>query len=323
MRQPDCIEPILTAEVNVTIDISDWDEEDKEIASNVYTKVRQNIKSLKELDRKMAYSYVVDRFRPQVEASNNAMSKYHKLKARFKIYNDFIQTQSDQCTLKENIFIYDKINGATLNFQLLDYDQTSYWCYNETMRLNLDEINCKTRSFEEDFEDTVQNLAKYIIGGVCGAIGLCLLILFIYMKRWHIRYYYISLKNAAMMSYAKRGDLVSQMEYDSNNQLYYDVFVSYCQSDREWVLGEMLPQIDDPENLSICLHERDFEVGFFILGFKLGNNENTFFLFQVGLTILENIITCMDRSRSLLMIISRNFLLSNWCQFEMHLAQHR
>lgn len=31
----------------------------------------------------------------------------------------------------------------------------------------------------------------------------------------------------------------------------------------------------------------------------------------------------MDRSRVLLLVMSESFLSSNWCQFEMHLAQHR
>lgn len=31
----------------------------------------------------------------------------------------------------------------------------------------------------------------------------------------------------------------------------------------------------------------------------------------------------MDRSRSLMLLISSKFLLSHWCQFEMYLAQHR
>lgn len=31
----------------------------------------------------------------------------------------------------------------------------------------------------------------------------------------------------------------------------------------------------------------------------------------------------MDQSRTLLLVMSESFLLSHWCQFEMHLAQHR
>lgn len=31
----------------------------------------------------------------------------------------------------------------------------------------------------------------------------------------------------------------------------------------------------------------------------------------------------MDRSRCLMLVVSESFLLSKWCQFEMHLAQHR
>lgn len=82
----------------------------------------------------------------------------------------------------------------------------------------------------------------------------------------------------------------------------YDVFVSYCEHDRGWVLDHFLPNVENNSDLSVCLHERDF---------------------QVGLSILENIISCMDRSRTLLMVLSEKFLQSRWCQFEMHLAQHR
>ncbi|XP_047513275.1 toll-like receptor 5 isoform X2 [Pieris napi] len=90
---------------------------------------------------------------------------------------------------------------------------------------------------------------------------------------------------------------------NTKNKLFnYDVFVSYCNEDRAWVLDQLLPHVEIDCNISVCLHERDF---------------------QVGLSILENIVSCMDRSRSIMLIISRRFLLSQWCQFEMHLAQHR
>lgn len=261
MKQAECMEPILSAEVNVTLDISDWDEEDMEIASDLYSKLKQKVKSLRYLERQVIIDFAIQRFKPQIESSNRAMSAYSKINERYKYYTDmYTLVPSEPCAVKENIFIYDKINGATLNFQLLDYDLDSYWCYNETKKSTLDEIDCQARSFEDEVEDTVHNIAKYIIGGVCAAVIISVLGLLIYMKRWHIRYYYISLKNAAIMSYAKRGDLINQMEYDASNSMFYDVFVSYCENDREWVLGEMMPKIDDPGEISICLHERDFQV---------------------------------------------------------------
>lgn len=46
-------------------------------------------------------------------------------------------------------------------------------------------------------------------------------------------------------------------------------------------------------------------------------------LLQVGTSILENIINSMDQSRWILLVLSKAFLQSHWCQFELHLAQHR
>ncbi|XP_077286446.1 toll-like receptor 9 [Arctopsyche grandis] len=125
-----------------------------------------------------------------------------------------------------------------------------------------------------------------------------LIVFFIVWKWWSLRYFFVMLKNIAILSILGKDN----SSEDADKLFIYDVFVSYCDEDRSWILDELLPEIDNHPNISACLHERDF---------------------QVGLSILENIISCMDRSRVLLMIVSQQFLLSQWCQFEMHLAQHR
>lgn len=43
----------------------------------------------------------------------------------------------------------------------------------------------------------------------------------------------------------------------------------------------------------------------------------------MGLSILENIIGSIDSSRNIILVLSKAFLKSQWCQYEMHLAQHR
>uniref|UniRef100_A0A1B6L1S5 TIR domain-containing protein n=1 Tax=Graphocephala atropunctata TaxID=36148 RepID=A0A1B6L1S5_9HEMI len=119
----------------------------------------------------------------------------------------------------------------------------------------------------------------------------------IYAKWWNIRCYihrYFSLKKARLLR--KEGDPLTRPE------VHYDVFVSYSDVDRSWVLDQLIPNIEGDNDISLCFHERDF---------------------KVGLGILENIIECMDRSHSLLLIVSSAFVRSKWCQFEMHLAQYR
>ncbi|XP_013110773.1 toll-like receptor 13 isoform X2 [Stomoxys calcitrans] len=195
---------------------------------------------------------------------------------------------------------YNRLNETMLlKFQLLDYEDEQYWCFNETEKLSFVDLNCHKRSLVDDITNQLNSLTFYVLVSVGTLLGVSLVVAIIYVKRWHIYYYYSSLKSAALMSEAAKDRMNSAYEGDD---MMYDIFISYCQNDRDWVLHELMPNVEENGDISICLHERDF---------------------QIGVTILDNIISCMDRSRSLMLIISSNFLLSHWCQFEMHLAQHR
>ncbi|CAH2056124.1 unnamed protein product, partial [Iphiclides podalirius] len=108
----------------------------------------------------------------------------------------------------------------------------------------------------------------------------------VFQKMPALRYFYITMRNSMMLSLINKDEVI-----DENAIFNYDVFVSYCNEDRAWVLDHLLPNVE-----ADC---------------------------TVGLSILENIVSCMDRSKAIMLIISRKFLLSQWCQFEMHLAQHR
>lgn len=47
---------------------------------------------------------------------------------------------------------------------------------------------------------------------------------------------------------------------DAEKVFTYDVFVSYCDEDRPWVLEQLLPEVENNTPVSVCLHERDFQV---------------------------------------------------------------
>ncbi|RZF37067.1 hypothetical protein LSTR_LSTR014005, partial [Laodelphax striatellus] len=81
----------------------------------------------------------------------------------------------------------------------------------------------------------------------------------------------------------------------------YDVFVSYAGIDRDWVIDRLVPNLETDSGIRICLHERDF---------------------QIGMGIMENIVECIDQSQCLLLVISKSFVKSNWCLFEMNLGQY-
>ncbi|KAJ0182967.1 hypothetical protein K1T71_000943 [Dendrolimus kikuchii] len=198
----------------------------------------------------------------------------------------------------------EDIDNITIDskFLLVDYTPLLYTCLSVPLSkvVPFTEITgCRTTK-NLDYDEVMQGGAKKIlILLVIPCIMVPVMIGFIFRKTF--RYCFITMRNSAMLSLIKDKENIDGT-IPEGTIFYYDVFVSYCNEDREWVLDHLLPHLESDYNVSACLHERDF---------------------QVGLTILENIVACMDRSRTIMLIISQRFLKSQWCQFEMHLAQHR
>ena len=86
----------------------------------------------------------------------------------------------------------------------------------------------------------------------------------------------------------------------------YDAFVSYSSRDEEFILGELMPRLEQPLQdrlgYKLCVHFRDF---------------------PVGRHIPETIHNAVENSRRVIMILSDNFLSSEWCQYEFQAAHHR
>ncbi|XP_017138284.1 toll-like receptor 1 isoform X2 [Drosophila miranda] len=251
------------------------------------------------IDRKLWQS----RFLPQLTKSYNNIKDYKRVNKIFKLRFIAEGYNASRCPASTPYQMSELSSElVTLKFQLLDYDATQYWCFNDTDQLQVEELNCQVRAMTE-ITTKLHNLTTTVIAVVASILGLSICGFIIYLKRWHIHYYYSSLKSAALLSSASKESVDSLTHLAQRDpSAVYDIFISYCQNDRTWVLNELLPNVEEAGDISICLHERDF---------------------QIGVTILDNIISCMDRSHSLMLIISSKFLLSHWCQFEMYLAQHR
>ncbi|XP_017864395.1 PREDICTED: toll-like receptor 13 [Drosophila arizonae] len=232
---------------------------------------------------------------PLLNDSYKNIKDFKRLKNIVKLHFVSNNMSSSQCPHSRPT----TVNDTRLKFQLLDYDAKNYWCFNETEKLQVDELVCQSRNLII-LERELHNAMKIITATVGSLLFMFILGFVIYLKRWHIHYYYASLKSAALLSTAAKDRIRHLAESDPS--VIYDIFISYCQNDRQWLLDELLPNVEKSGDISICLHERDF---------------------QIGVTILDNIISSMDRSRSLMLLISSKFLLSHWCQFEMYLAQHR
>ncbi|CAB4064544.1 ICK [Lepeophtheirus salmonis] len=111
---------------------------------------------------------------------------------------------------------------------------------------------------------------------------------YVYSNRYYISYHWMT----------------SKMNYDenkNNNRSYtYDAFISYSDKDREWVFSELIPHLE--EDFNVCVHERDF---------------------KVGMMVVDNIVSCIDKSRKFIAVLSPSFVNSKWCAFEIHVAQNQ
>ncbi|XP_029296799.1 toll-like receptor 1 [Cottoperca gobio] len=101
-------------------------------------------------------------------------------------------------------------------------------------------------------------------------------------------------KHRARMSQVRPEDLVG---------VEFHAFVSYSQHDADWVSNSLLPNLEGPAGgLRICHHEKDF---------------------VPGKTIIENIVTCVEKSRRSVFVLSAHFVKSDWCHYELYFASHQ
>ena len=87
---------------------------------------------------------------------------------------------------------------------------------------------------------------------------------------------------------------------EENSEALFDVFISYSNEDSGFVGDQLLPYLEGQCGLRCCVHQRDF---------------------KVGLAVTDNIVDALDKSKTFMIVLSRSFIKSKWCQFEVHLAQ--
>lgn len=94
----------------------------------------------------------------------------------------------------------------------------------------------------------------------------------------------------------------SDIDRDDREKMF-DAFVSYSSKDEAWVIEELAPMLErgDP-SYKLCLHYRDLPVGGYVA---------------------DNIIQAVESSRRTIMVLSENFIKSEWCRFEFKSAHHQ
>ena len=87
-----------------------------------------------------------------------------------------------------------------------------------------------------------------------------------------------------------------------DDQKQFDAFISYSEKDYKWVVHTLVHQLEGPRfHRKVCVHYRDF---------------------PVGAPVIENILWAIRSSRCTLLLLTKDFLQSEWCMYEFREA-HR
>ena len=130
---------------------------------------------------------------------------------------------------------------------------------------------------------------------------LCLraVLISVYQYRWHIKY-------RLFLLYRNYHQFPNNDEDFEMLQLQYHAYVAYNENSAEddaWVLDELQPNMEEGlEPLRLCIKSRDFTPGHFLL---------------------DSIDKSIHQSRKTILVLSPNFVASEWCYHEMQMAQMR
>ncbi|KAM3612561.1 uncharacterized protein V6R79_010344 [Siganus canaliculatus] len=197
------------------------------------------------------------------------------------------------CALRNfiNLGLRSEKRDRGTGIELLNWPQGYYCTYPETVRdTTLNSISIPLVSCD------VGLLAACIL---CPAVFLIILVLTLchhFDVPWYISmiWQWTRAKHRARRRQVRPEDLLG---------IEFHAFVSYSQHDAHWVHDSLLPNLEGTAGgLRICHHEKHF---------------------VPGKTIVENIMSCVEKSRRSVFVLSAHFVKSEWCHYELYFASHQ
>ncbi|MEW8543121.1 MAG: leucine-rich repeat domain-containing protein, partial [Candidatus Thiodiazotropha sp.] len=170
--------------------------------------------------------------------------------------------------------------------------------------LNFDNYYCSLNNGSVRFLNETHELLSYLnedcrsyfhvtLGSSSGISIIFTLVLFYttYRNRWKLRYMYYM---------AKVKLDINQEDNTQSHSFQFDAFISYADRDTHFVTRDMVEKLEETAGLRLVIRDRDYEL---------------------GESIAINISKAIRYSRKTLLLLSRNFLLNKWCDFELNMAQ--
>ncbi|KAK5891746.1 hypothetical protein CesoFtcFv8_012192 [Champsocephalus esox] len=192
------------------------------------------------------------------------------------------------CTCELHAFVQDTISKAKVN--LTDWPW-NYRCYHPEALLN----TVISKFFPNQVACDTSLVIIICVATTAAVILILMLICYIFDLPWYTKATYQIIR--AKYRYHKE-KAAGELE-----DCLYHAFISYSHSDADWVREQLLPSLENNKNpYRLCIHERDF---------------------MPGKWIIDNIIDNIESSRKVIFILSRHFVNSEWCNYELYFTQQR
>ncbi|KAM9852037.1 toll-like receptor 18 [Aulostomus maculatus] len=192
------------------------------------------------------------------------------------------------CTCELHAFIEDTMSKGKVN--LTDWPW-NYRCYHPEAFLN----TVISKYFPGRVACDIRLVVIICVATTAAVILILMLICYIFDLPWYTKatYQIIRAKYRAHKEKAA----------GEPETFAYHAFISYSHCDADWVRDQLLPCLESNKNpYRLCIHERDF---------------------MPGKWIIDNIIENIESSRKVIFVLSRHFVNSEWCNYELYFAQQR
>ncbi|XP_061177033.1 toll-like receptor 4 [Saccostrea echinata] len=164
---------------------------------------------------------------------------------------------------------------------------------------DIDNYTCLEDSspLQQSLDMLIKNCKSYLIWYIVGSISCTLLIslttsYLIYSNRWKIRYLkYIA--NKKLRGYHR-------LQSCCSGDFEFDAYVSYAIKDLSFVKNEMIPNIEEQSDIRLAIMQRDME--------PCGDHAT-------------NIMDYISRSKRTLCVVSKDYLVSDWQDYELNMAR--
>nr|QHY92977.1 toll-like receptor 4 [Haliotis diversicolor] len=252
--------------------------------------------SLKYLD--LSYNDLVS-WNATIENMHNLTT----LNISHNIFVDFPISLASQIDQLNNKHLRVNFQGNSLQCNCLTLKSLQWINKNSDRFVNMQGLECifndKNINLTHISNIVIQlekSCASYV-GLMIGILTIVVLVMALSMAgvlfryRWKLRYLYYVMRNR------HRGYLPAQ---DVEHEFEFDAFISYADEDRGFVVREMRQVLEDQNCMRLCIHHRDF---------------------LPGEAIAANILKAVSTSRKTVVILTRNFLKSHWCRYELEMAK--